>query len=247
LPAIFRLVAQAFASFLLWSGGWRLSGPPPVFASMAANCCLVVLFVNAFNWWDGMDGLAAGTACVTAVCYALLPSSAMSPLGFATALSLAGTCAAFLLFNWHPRASIFLGDCGSTVLGFLIVCLGLDFSRTQSSSRASVLFMLVLAALPVLDAARVIACRIAGGGSALQGDRTHFYDLILKSGYSARRIAVLSWCVTALCGGFAVFIERRASSELWLLALLALVAVWLVANAALSRKNAGNCEVSEPI
>ncbi len=245
LPAILRLVAQLGAALLIWIGGWRLPGLPHAIDSLAVECCLVVLFVNAINWWDGMDGLAAGTACVSAVCYALLPPAALSPLGFAVALSLAGACAGFLLFNWHPRAYVFLGDSGSYVIGFLIAYLGLDFSKAHSSLRGSLLFVLAVAALPVLDAARVIAYRIAGRRSALQGDRSHFYDLMLKCGCGPNRVAIFSWSVAALCGGLAVLIERTASSELWLLALLLVSGLWLVASAALLRKSASNCRASD--
>jgi len=245
LPAILRLAAQLCAAMLVWLGGWRLPGPRDSIGILAAEWCVVVLFVNAINWWDGMDGLAAGTACVIAVCYSLLPSSALSPLGIAVALSLAGACVGFLLFNWHPRARVFLGDSGSYVIGFVIAYLGLDFSRTEPSVRGPLLFILAAAALPVLDAARVIACRIAGGRSPLEGDRRHFYDLLLKNGYAPKRIAVFSWGLTALGGGSAVFIERTARPEAWLFVPLAFIALSLVATAAFFRRAAKSCRASE--
>ena len=238
LSVILRLIAQVSAALLLWAGGYRLPGLPYWPVSIAANCCLVVLFVNAFNWWDGMDGLAAGTACAAAICYLSQPSLALGPPGFAVAFSLAGACAAFLFFNFHPFKHIFLGDSGSTVLGFSLAFLGLDFSRVQSSAGPSVVFMLALAALPVLDALRVIAHRLASGRSPLEGDRQHFYDLMLRDGYGPRRIAITLWSITALCGGLAIFIETDGTvcSAVWLCALLALVAFWLLASAALFRK-----------
>ncbi|HTZ75269.1 MAG TPA: MraY family glycosyltransferase [Candidatus Aquilonibacter sp.] len=247
LPVILRLIAQVCAALLLWVGGCHLPGLPHPFASMAANCCLLVLFVNAFNWWDGMDGLAAGTACVAGFCYALLPSFTVRPLGFVVASSLAGSCAAFLLFNFRRSPKMFLGDSGSTALGLVIAFLGLDFSRTQSSAGVPTLFILAVAALPLLDALRVIAYRLARRRSPLEGDRQHFYDLMLRDGYGPHRIAITLWGITALCGGLAIFIQThgRARSEVWLWALLALVALWLFAGAALFHKTSKDYGASE--
>lgn len=86
----------------------------------------MILFVNAFNFLDGMDGLAAGITMVIALGYALFPGVALGALGYAVAWSLQGACAGLLFFNFPP-AKIFMGDSGSTVLGFSVAFLGLDF------------------------------------------------------------------------------------------------------------------------
>jgi UDP-GlcNAc:undecaprenyl-phosphate/decaprenyl-phosphate GlcNAc-1-phosphate transferase len=91
-----------------------------------AQCLFLILFVNAFNFLDGVNGLAAGITAVIALGYALVPGAALSAFGGAVAWSLLGASAGFLFFNFPP-AKIFIGDSGSTVLGFSVAILGLDF------------------------------------------------------------------------------------------------------------------------
>jgi UDP-GlcNAc:undecaprenyl-phosphate GlcNAc-1-phosphate transferase len=130
-----------------------------------------------------MDGLAAGITAVIALGYALIPGAALSPLGYAVAWSLVGACVGFLFFNFPPT-KIFMGDSGSTVLGFSMAFLGLDFigSRGAGGAAGSLLFPFMIAALPILDALLVVAGRVARGRSAFRGDRRHFYDRLLAGG-----------------------------------------------------------------
>ena len=175
LAPFFRLLAQIGAALLLYAGGWRMA----VFSSGAfgifAQCLFVILFVNAFNFLDGVDGLASGITAVIALGYALMPGAALSAFGHAVAWSLAGACAGFLFFNFPP-AKIFMGDLGSTVLGFSVAFLGLDFMEARGAGGAtgSLLFPFLIAALPILDALLVVARRVARGKSPLQADREHF-------------------------------------------------------------------------
>ena len=105
-----------------------------------------------------------------------MPGAALSAFGHAMAWSLAGACAGFSFFNFPP-AKIFMGDSGSTVLGFSVAFLGLDFMEARGAGGAtgSLLFPFIIAALPILDALLVVARRVARGKSPLQADREHFY------------------------------------------------------------------------
>src|SRR5271169_2345921 len=126
--------------------------------------------VLAFNFLDGADGLAAGITGVIALGYVTIAGYALSVYGHAVAWSLLGACVGFLIFNFPP-AKIFMGDSGSTVLGFSVAFLGLDFIAAHSdggAGRAS-LFALLIAGLPLLDALVVVLRRVMKGKSPFHG------------------------------------------------------------------------------
>ena len=119
VPPAFRLLAQMGGALLLYAGGWRVAVFSSSVLAIVAQCLLVIVFVNAFNFLDGADGLAAGITAVIALAYAALPGVGLSAFGNAVAWSLLGACVGFLFFNFPP-AKIFMGDSGSTVLGFCV-------------------------------------------------------------------------------------------------------------------------------
>jgi UDP-GlcNAc:undecaprenyl-phosphate/decaprenyl-phosphate GlcNAc-1-phosphate transferase len=191
-----RLAAQISAAFLLWFGGWRISLLGSETLSLVGTCIFVVACVNAFNFLDGADGLAAGTALVVALGYAALPGAAHGPLSSAVAWSLLGACAGFLVFNFPP-AKIFMGDSGSTVLGFGIAFLGLDYYRAHSGGGSSLFFPILAAGLPLLDCTLAVFRRLRSRISPSCGDRRHFYDLLLARGWSPRSVALTCYILTA--------------------------------------------------
>ena len=97
---------------------------------------------------------------------------------------------------------IISNDAGSTVIGFAVALLGLEHRVVQPnvSSKSETLFLLLATSLVLLDAALAIIRRIIHGVSPLQGDRRHFYDLLLARGWSKRRVALTSWGLTAGLG-----------------------------------------------
>jgi UDP-GlcNAc:undecaprenyl-phosphate/decaprenyl-phosphate GlcNAc-1-phosphate transferase len=201
LPPAFRLLAQIGGALLLYAEGWRVTYSSSVAFAILAQCLYVILFVNAFNFLDGADGLAAGITGVIALGYATIAGYALSVYGHAVAWSLLGACLGFLFFNFPP-AKIFMGDSGSTVLGFSVAFLGLDFISARSDGRLAhaLLFSFLIAALPLLDAVLVVTRRVARGRSPFRGDRGHFYDFLLAGGWTARRVAISCYMFDGVFG-----------------------------------------------
>ena len=134
---------------LLYAGGWRIAFSSSAAFAIVAQCLYVILFVNAFNFLDGADGLAAGITGVIALGYVVIAGFALSALWACAWLGVwLGACAGFLFFNFPP-AKIFMGDSGSTVLGFSVAFLGLDFIAAHSDGGAgragSLLFTFLIA------------------------------------------------------------------------------------------------------
>lgn len=194
-PAI-RLAAQIAAAILLWAGGWRIAISGSEVLNVIATCVFVALFINAFNFLDGADGLASGVTALIAIGYIGLPASTLGGLGATVAWCLLGACVGFLAFN-YPPAKIFLGDSGSTLLGFAIAFLSLNLSRDRGDAPSALLFPVLVAAIPLLDLALAVLRRARQGRSPFSGDRRHFYDLLLTRGWTARKVAVTCYALTA--------------------------------------------------
>jgi UDP-GlcNAc:undecaprenyl-phosphate GlcNAc-1-phosphate transferase len=205
-PSI-RLIIQATAGGLVWLAGWSV---PIGHAgwNLLATVLFIVCFINAWNMLDGADGLAAGVSGIVAIGFisVSLTSPNLDLWGRAMEFSLLGSCVSFLLFNFPP-AQMFMGDSGSNVLGFVLSVLALNFYRRTATNHASVLVPILFAGVPLLDAAFAVLRRLNRGLSPLAGDREHAYDLLLKRGWSVRKVAFALYAVTAMLVTVGLFCE----------------------------------------
>ena len=190
-----RIVSQLAAGAILWHAGWRIPIAGNALLSLAGTCFFVAVFVNACNFLDGADGILAGISAAIAAGYAVLPVSQHTDLGAAGAWNLLGVACGFLAYN-YPPAKIFLGDSGSTAIGFCVAFLGLDFYRASGAPPSSLPFPILLAALPLVDFAFAVIRRLQSRVSILFGDRRHGYDLLLGRGWSTRRVALTCYAIT---------------------------------------------------
>jgi UDP-GlcNAc:undecaprenyl-phosphate GlcNAc-1-phosphate transferase len=191
-----RLVAQLVAGLLVARTQWRIVVSGNVLFDSLLTCLFVVIFVNAFNFFDGADGLVAGVSAVVSLGYVILYSTRGPSVGAAISWSMLGTSLGFLLFNFPP-AKIFMGDSGSTVLGFLLAFLGLDFYRVHHAVGTHWLLPIAFAGLPLVDLCLAVVRRVRKRVSPFLGDRQHLYDLLQQHGWSARPIAIVSYLATA--------------------------------------------------
>ena len=148
-----KLLGQVVARCLAYCGGVHVTGvagyAAPGWSTPADHVLWLVACTNAFNLIDGMDGLAAGVglfATFTTLAAALLQGNVA--LALATA-PLVGALLAFLRYNFNP-ASIFLGDCGSLTIGFLLGCFGAIWSQ-KSATLLGMTAPLMALAVPLLD------------------------------------------------------------------------------------------------
>ncbi|MEY2591685.1 MAG: UDP-GlcNAc:undecaprenyl-phosphate/decaprenyl-phosphate GlcNAc-phosphate transferase [Acidimicrobiaceae bacterium] len=192
---------------------------PDVVGPVAVAVAVVVL-INAVNLIDGLDGLASGVACVSAVGFAALLVGDSQVV----ALALAGALAGFLLFN-RPPARIYLGDAGAYLLGTaLALLLALSWDR---EGRLSVpVAALLLVAVPVLDTGVAVLRRMRAGQPLFVGDRGHVYDQLVDRGWSAPRAAavlVLLQAVLAAVAAAAAHLPTGPATAVVVLSLAALV------------------------
>ena len=174
----------------------------------------IVWMTNLYNFMDGMDGLAGGMALFGFGFYALAGVlSGHLPFALTNAAIAAAACA-FLLFNFHP-ARLFMGDAGSTLLGFLAACLGLIGWQLGIWT----LWFPGLVFSPfIVDATVTLARRLLRGEKIWRPHREHFYQRLVLSGWGHRRTGFAEYGVMALCGGFALLYQY--ASEEWRLVIL---------------------------
>ncbi|MBD8554084.1 undecaprenyl/decaprenyl-phosphate alpha-N-acetylglucosaminyl 1-phosphate transferase [Rhizobium sp. CFBP 8762] len=214
LPAITRFVVQiVMAVAMMSAAGWHAVslGLPdtvalPLFVSigmLVVSVLFIVGLVNAWNMVDGVDGLAGGTATVALIW--LLCVAVLEDIGGLTGaiVTLLAALTGFLFFNlrspWRRRASVFLGDAGSTALGafiaFIVVVL--------SSGRAGVPFQILLwmVIVPILDTLSLIARRLIARRNPMSADRWHLHHLLIDSGFTPAMTTALIVLASALLGG----------------------------------------------
>jgi len=214
--------------------GWATAGGPLL--SLLLTVGWIVVLTNAFNFIDGMDGLATSLALVTMITLFLLAVDQSESTTRLASLALGGALAGFLRYNLPP-ARIFLGDAGSMAIGFLIAALSI-LSFQKSSTAMVVAVPLLVAGVPVLDTLLAVTRRLgvhlrSQGASGLRpgqilravlrADRGHIHHLMLRSGIAPDRI--LLWLSGAALGlaALAVAIRELDSTIRW-----AIVAVILL-------------------
>src|SRR5262245_11992757 len=201
-----KLIGQLLASSLAFWAGVRVIGisghPIDIWWSFPLTLLWLIACANAFNLIDGVDGLASGVgffATLTMILAAFLQNNV--PLAMAT-IPLAGALLAFLRYNFNP-ASIFLGDSGSLLIGFLLGCYGIIWSQ-KSATLLGMTAPLMALAIPLLDAGLAIVRRYFRHRPIFEGDRGHIHHRLLDRGLTPRRVVLLLYSVSGLFAGFSL-------------------------------------------
>lgn len=194
LSPMMKLAIQVSVGLMLTGGfGIRAGTALGPAGSVIVSTLWIVALTNAFNFIDNMDGLAAGVAAITAIVLAV--SSLMAGQLFVPCalLMVAGAVLGFLVYNFPP-ASIFMGDAGSLVIGYMLsVCTVLTtfYDPRQERRPFGIIVPLLVFAVPLYDMGSVIVHRLRLGVSIFRSDRRHFSHRLVKLGMG-RTAAVLT-------------------------------------------------------
>jgi UDP-GlcNAc:undecaprenyl-phosphate/decaprenyl-phosphate GlcNAc-1-phosphate transferase len=171
----------------------------------------IVGMQNTANLLDGVDGLAAGVVGVTAVVL-LIAAAGQKAEVVPLAAALIGTCAGFLLFNFHP-ARIFMGDSGAYFLGLAISLLSI-ISVAKVAVVAAIAVPLLAMGLPIADTGLALIRRRLNGRAAFAPDTAHIHHRLLDLGLSQRQTCLLFYGASGILGaiGLTVFGHRRILS-----------------------------------
>ncbi len=202
-----KVLAQVLAAVLVLYEGIAFWQGAPSGVSMPLTFLWVIGVMNAVNLIDGIDGLAATIAAVAAAALALM-SSALGLAGWAVVgASLAGASLGFLAYN-VPPARIFMGDCGSLFLGYILAVLALVVQGAGGPVAGPLVPVAVLA-VPIFDTTFVTVTRLLRGRSVTEGGTDHTHHRLIELGLSERKAVVTLAAVSMAFGGLAL-------STLWI-------------------------------
>jgi len=242
LPASVRLMGHLTAAVLLVSGsGYQVTLLGDLFGFGALSLGLLawpftvvacIALVNAFNMLDGMDGLAGGVAVVAFVGVVALASGyGGSPEALLLASCMVGALSAFLLFNVptsrNRSVRTFMGDAGSTLLGFVFAALSLGMVQSNQANINPVC-ILWLVPIPIFELFTSTTRRLLQRKSPLAADNSHFHHRLMAAGFSVRAIFFTYFTFTLLSVAVSVAACRTGVHESVMFGgFCALFALWM--------------------
>ena len=230
---LLKFSVQAVAGVMLFAGGLRIFALPVLFGThrfssvtgLVLTIVWVIAITNAFNLIDGLDGLAAGSALFsTLVVFVVALLGNMSLISL-VALALAGAIVGFLRYNFNP-ATIFLGDCGSLFIGFMLSALALHGSQ-KTPTIVAVAIPMVSFGLPILETSLSVLRRLISGRPVFTADREHIHHKLLQRGMSHRQVVIVLYGVSAMFALLSLFLLWPTGSTLGLVLAVLGTGIWI--------------------
>ena len=165
----------------------------------------VVGICNAINFFDNLDGGAAGTVAISSIAIAILALNGNQYLIAALATVTAGSTLGFLVWNKSP-AKIYMGDAGALFLGVLLATLTIRLRPGTENQTASYFIPIFLLAVPVLDTSIAVISRLRRNVSPFQGGQDHLSHRLIRVGFSRKQAAGLLWSLSGLFSLLAIII-----------------------------------------
>ncbi|MDD5747820.1 MAG: MraY family glycosyltransferase [Actinomycetota bacterium] len=248
LGPLTKLFGQIFAAGILVIMGVQIQNihvPGMALISLSPELSVlisliwVVAFINIINLIDGLDGLAAGITCIASFSmfyYATQTGAGRTYVDAALiSIVLAGSTLGFLRYNFHP-ASIFMGDSGSMLLGFMLGAVTIQ--GVLKSIAAIALFVPIVAlAIPIIDTGMAIVRRGIRGTPITHADKEHIHHRLLDMGHSQRQAVLLIYFWTALLCVLILAIKFSSSNRvIWLMLALTIGGFTLTALPRIARR-----------
>jgi UDP-GlcNAc:undecaprenyl-phosphate GlcNAc-1-phosphate transferase len=228
-----KFSVQAAAATMLFAGGLKILSLPVLFGthhfSWAIGLPITIFWVigitNAFNLIDGLDGLAAGSALFSTLVVFVVAVFSGSLLASLLTIALAGAILGFLRFNFNP-ATIFLGDCGSLFIGFMLSALALEGATQKAPTVIAVAIPVVSFGLPILETVLSVLRRLISGKPVFTADREHIHHKLLQLGMSHRKVVIVLYAVSAVFALLSLFLLWPTGSTLGLVLAVLGIGVW---------------------
>jgi UDP-GlcNAc:undecaprenyl-phosphate GlcNAc-1-phosphate transferase len=192
---------------------------------IAITVLWIVGICNSINFFDNLDGGAAGTVAISAITLTYLAITGDQYFIAALAIVVAGSTLGFLIWNRVP-ARIYMGDAGALFLGVLIATLTVRFKPLTDNSLTSFAIPVLLLAIPILDTTVAVFSRLRRQISSFQGGKDHLSHRLVRYGVSRKVAAITLWSLSALYGLFAVLISSSKINEN--LILIIAFSIWIL-------------------
>lgn len=241
MRAWLKLLIQLGVALLMFFGGFTFQAflhvPLPWIVNLGATLFWFTLLINAFNLIDGMDGACAGLGLIASAGLAGMLLSLHQPTDALVLVALAGACFGFLRYNFNP-ASIFLGDCGSMFIGFMLAAVSLK-ANIKQSMMVALLVPLLAVGVPVFDVIMAVwrrlarklvsiiqkdplACKVFGP------DLDHIHHKLMRSGMTQRKAAIYLYIAAVFVCLIALGATAMSSNRTALLMIGMIVALHVV-------------------
>jgi UDP-GlcNAc:undecaprenyl-phosphate GlcNAc-1-phosphate transferase len=213
LSVLQKFIIQFTAAFVvIFTGTNFLSIGNPISGGMLRLGWVGIIFTllwivgitNAVNIIDGLDGLASGVVMISSIAIALVAMFKGDLALSLLLLGIGGTLVAFLIYNFHP-ARIFLGDSGAELLGFLLAVISVA-GAYKTATLLSVAVPLFTLGIPITEVFTSILRRLKAGSSPFKYDTEHIHYILLKKGWSQKRIALTYYFVTFFLSAIGLYI-----------------------------------------
>jgi UDP-GlcNAc:undecaprenyl-phosphate GlcNAc-1-phosphate transferase len=209
LKPMLKLGGQTAAALLVFYSGLSVGtlgsvNPLPMWLNLPLTVFWVLITTNALNLIDGLDGLCAGIGLVASV--ALFGAAWMygnPSLGYAT-LPLACALLGFLCYNTNP-ATVFLGDSGALLTGFLLGCYGMIWTQ-KTSTMLSLLVPLIALSVPLLDVTVAVARRVLRRQPIFSADRAHIHHRLLDRGLTPRSVVLVLYAFAGIAAALSLLL-----------------------------------------
>lgn len=216
LSAISRFIVQSILAIIIVLYLREIGIGVQIFDSWFINLLLSALWLvgitNAFNFFDNLDGGAAGITLISASTLALLAFLDSQYLISLLSLALAGASLGFLYWNRNP-ARIYLGDSGALFIGFLLGVSLLQYEPSVQNHFASALTPILILALPIIDTSVAVISRISCGVSVFQGGQDHLSHRLIYLGISRKRTAFSLWGLATLFSSLTLVLKYVPGSS----------------------------------
>jgi len=216
LPPLPRFIAQTLAgvftaSILIITDNIGNPTGSSIFDSIITVVWIVGI-CNSINFFDNLDGGAAGTVAVSSIALAYLALNGDQYLIAALSVVTASSTLGFLVWNKSP-AKIYMGDAGALFLGVLLATLTVRFEPSAQSQLGSFLTPVFLLAVPILDTTIAVLSRIRRHLSPFQGGQDHLSHRLIRSGLTRKSSAIILWSLSGLFAGISVLLPNVSKSS----------------------------------
>lgn len=247
LSAKLKFVVQIVAALVAVFGGNVIDtlSNPNIFSSnpywhlgvlsIPVTVIWIVAITNSVNLIDGLDGLACGVSTISSLTMLVIALAAADPSVALLMAALAGGCIGFLPYNLNP-AKIFMGDTGSTFLGYILAVVSIQ-GLFKFYTIISFVVPFLMLGLPIFDTCFAFFRRIAHGQSPMAPDRSHIHHRLIDMGFSQKQAVAVLYLISAILGLTAVVLATSSALRAMIL-LVALCVAALVAGKVFLHYNA---------
>ena len=208
---ILQIVVGTLAAFLIVENG--TTGTP--FGSSTLNTAITIFWIvgicNSINFFDNLDGAAAGAVAIAALGVFVIAFDRGQELIGALSIVTAGATIGFLMWNKSP-AKIYMGDAGALFLGIIISVATIRLNPGVTPSWKSLTIPVILLAVPLLDTCVAVFSRLARGVSPLLGGKDHLSHRLVRAGLSRPMAATALWAASGVCALVAIGVYRYSDT-----------------------------------